>query len=224
MTAGPPATLPSSLQAQWAEELSAGLAELALSCDAVTCQKLLDYLRLLYKWNRSFNLTSVPAENAVSLHLLDSLAAAPGLHGDNIVDVGTGAGLPGIPLAVMFPRRNFTLLDSNQKKTRFLNQVVAQLGLGNVTVVHNRVQDYSPAHRFSCVISRAYSNLEDMLKTTRHLCDKEGIFLAMKGRDPQAELAELEPGLCLLECRRLLVPGLEAERHLVIIKNENTTA
>jgi 16S rRNA (guanine527-N7)-methyltransferase len=180
---------------------------------------LLVYLAMLVKWNKAFNLTAVrtPAE-MVSRHLLDSLAVVPHLHGQCIIDVGSGAGLPGIPLALAFPQREFVLLDSNSKKTRFLTQLRAELGLANLSVVHSRVEDYRPSPGFDCVISRAYASIADILSSSGHLLIEGGEFLAMKGGLPEQELMALPPGWRLLEQLRLQVPGLEQEqRHLLRI-------
>ena len=206
-------------------QLSEGLARLGLDLEDTKRQQLLAFLALLYKWNRTFNLTAIRSpKQAVTLHLLDSLAVEPYLKGPNIVDVGTGAGLPGIPLAIARPDLEFVLLDSNIKKTRFVSQVVTELGLKNVSVVQSRVEKFVSEQLFSCVISRAYSILADMLNTTRHLCDKEGIFLAMKGRDPDDEKSSLPPGFEVLGSYHLEVPGLDAERHLVVITKEDSIA
>lgn len=177
------------------------------------------YLRLLLKWNRVFNLTAITnlAQMRI-LHLADSLATSPYLHGDLIIDVGTGAGLPGIPLAIAHPEKKFTLLDSNSKKTRFLTQVVAELKLPNVEVIHARAEQYQPNHCFDSVISRAFSSLSQMLSLTEHLCCEQGRFLAMKGIVPTDEIKELNNRFIIDKIAELKIQGLDAKRSLIIIK------
>ncbi len=188
--------------------------------------RLLDYLRLLSKWNRVYNLTAVrePAE-MVTRHLLDSLAVLPYLHGARVLDVGTGAGLPGIPLAIVSAERDrerrFVLLDSNSKKTRFVRQAVGELGLDNVQVVHARTEDFSPVSGggFDTVVSRAFASIADMLAGSGQHCAPGGVMLAMKGAQPRAELAALDARpdvrFTVDQVVRLTVPGLDEERHLV---------
>ena len=180
--------------------------------------KLAAYLDLLLKWNKVYNLTAIkdPAL-MITHHLLDSLSIAPYLHGDRLIDVGTGAGLPGIPLATTHPDKHFVLLDSNVKKTRFCQQAVAELGLGNVEVVHRRVEDYQPEKLFSDVISRAYAALTDMVTSCQHLLGKNGVYLAMKSQAVDRELGALVPGL-QHEIKTLQVPGLNAARCLVVMR------
>jgi 16S rRNA (guanine527-N7)-methyltransferase len=177
------------------------------------------YLELLARWNRAYNLTAVrDPEAMVVRHLLDSLAVAPHLRGERLIDVGTGAGLPGVPLAICYPEREFHLLDSNGKKTRFLFQVKTALGLDNMAVHHQRVESYRPERLFDAVLSRAFASLEDMVSGCRHLLAPDGCFLAMKGALSPAELAGCE-SLCRLEHRvPLTVPGLNEQRHLVVLK------
>ena len=206
-------------------QLRDGLTRLGLELGEAKRQQLLAFLALLYKWNRAFNLTAIRSqEQGIVLHLLDSLAVEPYLKGSRVIDVGTGAGLPGLPLAIARPDLDFVLLDSNIKKTRFVQQAVVELGLKNVSVVQSRVETWQPERAFSTVISRAYSNLADMLNSTRHLCDKEGIFLAMKGREPVDEIKALSAAYRVAESRRIEVPGLDAERHIVIISKGNSIA
>lgn len=201
------------------DRLEKGIRHLELALPEVAVDALLVYLAMLIKWNKAFNLTSVrdPVE-MVSRHLLDSLAVVPHLHGQRIIDVGSGAGLPGIPLALAFPRREFVLLDSNSKKTRFLTQARGELGLANLSVVHSRVEDYRPSPGFDCVISRAYASIADILSSSGHLLVEGGEFLAMKGALPEQELAALSPRWQVQELLPLQVPGLEQEqRHLLRI-------
>lgn len=202
-----------------AKQLQQGLLEIGLYIDEATQSKLLDYVALLHKWNRAYNLTAVrKPELMVSRHLLDSLVVQPYLQPGRILDVGTGAGLPGIPLALIRPDDAFVLLDSNSKKTRFITQAVAELGLQNVTVVQSRVEDYQPDQLFNTIISRAYSTLANMIAGTRHLLAEDGVFFALKGVYPVAEIDELPADMQLVQSYPLYVPGLDAERHLVIIQ------
>ncbi|MFO7593594.1 MAG: 16S rRNA (guanine(527)-N(7))-methyltransferase RsmG [Pseudomonadota bacterium] len=203
-------------------KLDAGLERLGLDLPEAVRDGLIAYVELLAKWNRAYNLTAVrdPAE-MVTRHLLDSLAVVPYLTGQRVIDVGTGGGLPGIPLALVFPGRQFVLLDTNSKKTRFLVQAKAALRLENVTVVHARVKEYRDDQLFDCIITRAFASVADILKGSRHLLAPDGEFLAMKGAVPEAELAELPQGFCLKEVIALKVPGLEKEqRHLLRIDRE----
>lgn len=201
------------------QRLVSGLQAMQLALSESVVERLLAYLAMLVKWNKAYNLTAVrdPGE-MVTRHLLDSLAVVPHLEGGRIIDVGTGAGLPGIPLAIVFPEREFTLLDSNGKKTRFLVQARAELGLENVTVVHARVEAFESDQRFDCVITRAFASVADILAGSRHLLTDDGHMLAMKGEVPEKELAALAQGFCLGQTIPLRVPGLEQEqRHLLRI-------
>lgn len=196
------------------EALDRGLAELALELPGGGRDKLLQYVALLEKWNRTFNLTAIrePRE-MVSHHLLDSLAVAPHLRlpaGARLADVGSGAGLPGIPLAIANPDWAVTLNDSNTKKTAFLRQAAIELRLGNVSVHEGRVQDWHPAERFAAVISRAFAELSEFIDACRHLIAPDGVLAAMKGRAPTAHANA--------QIIRLRVPLLEAERHLVLVR------
>jgi 16S rRNA (guanine527-N7)-methyltransferase len=198
--------------------LAAGAKALGLDLDPATLDRLMAYVALLGKWNRAYNLTAVrdPGE-MIEKHLLDSLSVAPHLHGERICDVGTGAGLPGIPLAMLFPERRFTLLDSNGKKTRFLVQAKAELGLANVDVVNARAEQHRDQEGYDTVVTRAFATLADMLAASGHLLAPGGRFLAMKGAYPRDELAAVPPAFRVLDVVELHVPGLEGARHLVRI-------
>ncbi len=201
------------------QRLEAGLQTMQLELPESVVERLLAYLAMLAKWNKAYNLTAVrePLE-MVTKHLLDSLAVVPYLPGKRIIDVGTGGGLPGIPLSLVFPERNFTLLDANGKKTRFLVQARAELGLKNVTVVHERVENYRPEQPYDCVITRAFASVADILTGSRHLLADNGQMIAMKGEVPEEELTALPEGYRLVEVISLKVPGLEQEqRHLLCI-------
>lgn len=202
-------------EASWPRQLAQGLDALAMSLDGRAQGRLLDYLHLLYKWNRAFNLTAVrdPGQ-AVSRQLLDSLAILPWVEGERIIDLGSGAGLPGIPLAIAQPDRAFTLLDSNGKKSRFLNQVRLELGLENLEVVRARVEEYRPERGFDTLVSRAFAPLPKLVAWSEHLRNPGGCWLAMKGRYPTEELKALPPTLAV-QVHPLKVPGDPAQRHLV---------
>ena len=184
-------------------------------CDLST--PLFQYISLLNKWNAAYNLTAIrDMESMVTKHLLDSLAVRPWLKGDSILDVGTGAGLPGIPLAIAEPQRKFVLLDSNGKKIRFLREVKRQLGLTNLEIVQFRVENYHPDQGFDTVTSRAFSSLEQMIFWTKHLIAEQGVWLAMKGRYPDEELNALDKNY---RVESYTVEGLEGERCCVLIDN-----
>lgn len=177
------------------------------------------YLDLLIKWNQTYNLTAITKpDEMVIRHILDSLAVNPFLLGSLICDVGSGAGLPGIPLAIINHDKNFTLIDSNNKKIHFLTQVKIELKLNNVEIIHARVEKYQPKNCYNTIVSRAFSSINDMLLQTQHLCCSGGIFLAMKGTYPEKELAELKTDFELEWIKKIKIPGLDAQRHLVRIK------
>jgi len=201
--------------------LDRGLGELALALPPGASGKLLSYLDLLAKWNKIYNLTAIrnPLQ-AVSHHLLDSLAVVRELpdHTGALADVGSGAGLPGIPIAIAEPARRVTLNDANEKKGAFLRQAVIELGLANASVQVGRVEDWHPAGGFPVVISRGFASLVDFLADCRHLVAPSGILAAMKGVYPSAELAQVPADCDCHEVRRLKVPMLDAERHLVLCR------
>jgi 16S rRNA (guanine527-N7)-methyltransferase len=201
------------------QQLAAGIAALDLALPAGAEAKLLDYLALLDKWNRVYNLTAVrDPERMVSHHLLDSLATVPFFQGESALDVGSGGGLPGIPLAIARPALRVTLIDSIAKKTAFLLQVKAELGLSNLAVVTGRVEDYRPDARFDVITSRAFSDLKEFVTLTRHLLKPSGHWLAMKGLYPHEEIAALPPGVKVSADHAIMVPGLEASRHLIVLE------
>jgi 16S rRNA (guanine527-N7)-methyltransferase len=203
-----------------AATLAEGLARLQLTLPLETQQKLLDYVALVQKWNKVYNLTAVrDADKMLTHHLLDSLAVVPHvLDAKNILDVGSGAGLPGIPLALALPDTRVTLLDSNQKKTTFLHQAVIELKLSNAEVVCERVEKYQSKQTFSVVVSRAFADLPAFVEQAGRLVAAGGTLLAMKGVLPADEIAQLKAGFQLSGVTPLHVPGLAAERHLVFLK------
>ncbi len=181
--------------------------------------QLVAYVEMLHKWNKAYNLTSVrnPDEMLVR-HILDSIVAAPHLQGERFIDVGTGPGLPGIPLAIALPDAHFTLLDSLGKRVRFLRQVQHELKLTNITPVQSRVEDFSAVPPFDGVISRAFASLTDMVSWCHHLPGPDGRFYALKGLIPSDEIALLPIDLSVESVIELSVPHLEGERHLVVVK------
>lgn len=203
---------------QWRGQLSDGLQAMAIRLSAGQQQQLLDYLGLLLKWNRAFNLTAIrdPGE-MVSRQLLDSLSILPLLQGARVLDVGTGPGLPGIPLAVARPDVRFVLIDSNGKKTRFVQQSLVTLGLPNVAVVRTRVEAYRAEAGFDTITSRAFAALPKMLRLTRHLLAGRGRLLAMKGTVPTEEIAELQADGYQVEVVPLRVPGSDGARHALLV-------
>lgn len=205
----------------WEERqlLVSGVQQLGLDLKLQQIDQLLAYLALFEKWNHAFNLSAIRETGAmVKLHLLDSLSIAPVLQGESFIDVGTGGGLPGIPLAIRFPQKRFTLLDSAGKKARFLFQVKQELGLDNVTIENRRVEEFRPEQGFDGVISRAFASLPDMVESCAHLLNDNGRFWAMKGQVPQEELKEIAAHYTLEHCHSLQVPGVEAQRCLLVIK------
>ncbi len=201
----------------WSAQLRDGLREMGLSLDAVCRARLLDYLALLLKWSRAYNLTGVrDPKEMVSRHLLDSLSILPWVHGPRVLDVGTGAGLPGIPLALARPDLAFTLLDANGKKTRFVQQAVIELELNNVTVVQVRVEILEDNAGFDTITSRAFSELQRMLELSAHLRASGGQWAVMKAGLDAFDPKILVPGL-QMRIERLRVPGEPGQRNLVLI-------
>ncbi|MCI0509486.1 16S rRNA m(7)G-527 methyltransferase [Chromohalobacter marismortui] len=198
--------------------LDTGLATLGLDIDVTVRKRLLALLALLHKWNRAYNLTAVrDPEQMVTRHLLDSASIATAVRGPTLLDVGAGAGLPGLVLAILDPSLAVTMLDGNGKKVRFQRQAVLELGLDNVTPVQARVETFEHGG-FDQIVSRAFAQLATFVELTRPLLAKGGEWLAMKGRDAASELAELPPDVTLVERRELEVPGDEAQRVLVRLR------
>ena len=204
------------------QRLDAGLSALRLSLDEAAIARLLDYVDLLERWNAAYNLTAVrdPAE-MVTRHLVDSLAILPYVSGATLADLGSGAGLPGIPLAIAAPARETLLVDSNGKKARFLREAVRRLDLKHVRVAESRVEEV--AGTFDCITARAFASLAGMLGWGGHLLAPGGAWLAMKGRVAEDELHAVPPGFRVEKIVELNVPGVEAERHLVILKRSANT-
>lgn len=198
------------------QKLAEGAQQLGLELDAQTQAKLLDYLALIVKWNKVHNLTAIrDPENMVTLHLLDSLAVLPYINGKHLLDVGSGAGLPGIVLAICRPDLQVTTIDAVQKKASFMRQAKAELQIDNLQVQAGRVEQLKPLQPFDIVISRAFSELALFIKLTKHLIAEHGEWLAMKGVHPADELASIDYQPSRIEA--LQVPGLDAERHLVFL-------
>jgi 16S rRNA (guanine527-N7)-methyltransferase len=201
-----------------AAQLQSGLQAMALPLPAEAQAQLVAYLELLKKWNKTYNLTAIDApERMVTHHLLDSLAVLPHVPVGGVLDVGAGAGLPGIPLAIANPALTLTLIDASTKKAAFMRQAVIALGLSNVTVHAGRVEDLTG--QFAGIVSRAFSSLADFVAVTRHLLAPGGQWLAMKGRLPAEELAALN-GVAVVQQIVLAVPNLGAERHLIVMANK----
>lgn len=200
-------------------DLSQGLQALGLPARGDTTERLLHYLKLLDKWNRVHNLTAIRDMPAmVKVHLLDSLCALPYVFGKNLLDVGSGAGLPGVPLAIAMPGLAVTLLESRKKKTRFLDHVVGTLGLADVEVVCQRVEQYRPQQKFDTLVTRAFSTIADFADMAGHLCATGGRLIALKGRYPGAELAEIDQKRFeVTAVSPVSVPGLDASRHIVVL-------
>ncbi|WP_280562419.1 16S rRNA (guanine(527)-N(7))-methyltransferase RsmG [Chromohalobacter sp. 48-RD10] len=199
--------------------LDTGLAALGVEIDAMARKRLLALLALLHKWNRAYNLTAVrDPEQMVTRHLLDSASIAATVRGPSLLDVGAGAGLPGLVLAILDPRLAVTMLDGNGKKVRFQRQAVLELGLNNVTPVQARVENFEHGG-FDQIVSRAFADLATFLTLTRPLLAEDGEWLAMKGRDMEVELAALPSEVTLVENRLLAVPGDEAQRVLVRLRH-----
>ena len=187
-------------------------------------QAFVEYLALLYRWNQAYNLTAVRDPlDMVCVHIMDSLSVAPFVPAGRVLDVGTGAGLPGLVLAIALPDRRVDLIDANGKKTRFCQQVVNALGLSNVSVFHQRVEDFSPQQKYHAVLSRAYASLSDFLDSTDHVLRSDGVWLAMKGQGPSASVQDYRYPLDT-RIEQLDVPGLDASRHLAVMRRAYANA
>ena len=203
-------------------KLSRLLNEAGISLTDHQKQQLVAYVDMLHKWNKAYNLTSVRDPNEMLIrHILDSIVVAPHLAGSRFIDVGTGPGLPGVPLSIVLPDAHFTLLDSLGKRVRFLRQVQHELKLENITPVQSRVEDFPAEPPFDGVISRAFASMNDMVSWCHHLPGGEGRFYALKGQLPDDEIAALPAGFTVESVIKLAVPQLDGERHLVVIKPNN---
>ena len=200
------------------QRLAQLIAQTELQVSEQQLDQLIGYVELLHKWNKAYNLTSVrdPHEMIVK-HIMDSIVVSEHLAGENFIDVGTGPGLPGIPLAIMNPDKAFTLLDSLGKRIRFIRQVLFELKITNVTPVQSRVEEFQPETGFDGVLSRAFASMTDMVSWCRHLPAENGCFMALKGQFDQQEVAELPEWCSVTKVKSLQVPELEGERHLVIL-------
>lgn len=202
-----------------AQRLIADAARLGVTLAAPDAGRLVSLLDELERWNRTYNLTAiVNRDEMVTHHLLDSLAVHPDLAGSAIADVGTGAGFPGLPLAIVNPERRFTLIDSNGKKVRFVSHAARTLGLGNVDAIHARVESLKPKHPFDTVLTRAFAPLPEMLDRVAPLTGQETVVLAMKGKWPQDELDAMPPGWQVAKSRDLMIPGLHEARCLIKVR------
>ena len=201
------------------QELELGIKTLGLNCSTHQVEQLIAYLEMLQRWNKAYNLTAIREPiQMVRLHLLDSLAVHPFIKdAKDIIDVGTGPGLPGIALAILNPDINFSLLDSNGKKTRFLFQAINDLSLANAREINQRVEKYQPEQLFDIVLSRAFSSISDMLTQCNHLVSDSGCFLAMKGKKPDSELSQIAKDYKVVDLSQINVPQVDSERHLIKI-------
>ena len=203
------------------ELLSLALKENHLDVGQDAQQKLLQYLHLLKEWNQVFNLTTIiKPRDMVYLHIIDSLIVQPFIHGKRLLDVGSGAGLPGIPLAIVNPELEWVLLDKSNKKTRFLTQVIAELSLRNATAIHSRCEQFHPEARFDSILSRAFGTISMFVTTTEHLLCPDGNWIAMKGKFPQDEVNNLPDRFVVEQSRRLEIIGMTVERHIVCLRKK----
>lgn len=207
------------MRAELLKKLQQGLGELALSLTDQQCSQLVSYVELMTKWNKAYNLTSVrDPMDMLTKHILDSLAIAPFIKNKRYIDVGTGPGLPGIPLAIACPEATFTCLDSLGKRVRFMKQVAFELQLTNVEPVQARVEDFHPTELYEGVLSRAFASISDMLHWCHHLIDSSGEFLALKGQYPQDELDVIADDITVVSTHQLDIPFLDGERNLIVLK------
>lgn len=180
---------------------------------------LLDYLAMMVKWNKAYNLTSVrDPQDMLAKHIIDSIAIKPLLTGSKFIDVGTGPGLPGIPLSIVMPNASFTLLDSLGKRVRFMKQCAYELKLNNIEPVQSRVEAYKQGVPYDGVLSRAFASLKDMLHWCQHLVDSQGLFYALKGQYPDSELSEIGSSFQVESTHTVSVPSLTGERHLIVVR------
>lgn len=203
-------------------QLNDYLAEVGLTATENQKQQLVDFVGMLNKWNKAFNLTSVrDPEQMLIRHIMDSLVVSPHLQGDRFIDVGTGPGLPGIPLAILNPDKEFVLLDSLGKRIRFQKQVQFELGINNISSVESRVEAYQPQELFDGVLSRAFASIQDMLQWCHHLPKADGCFYALKGQLSEEEMSQLPVGFVVTDTFELKVPKLDEQRHLLrVIKQD----
>jgi len=207
------------------QQLASSCKRLSLDASEAQLDLLLGYHQLLVKWNKAYNLTAIrDPDEMIDRHLVDSLSIVPYLTGQRLLDVGSGGGMPGVIIAIMKPQLSVTLLDSNSKKTRFLNQVKIELKLANLSVEHTRLEAYQPEMPHDCITSRAFTTLQDMVEKSASCCETGGLFLAMKGVYPTQELAELDQldqiSVSVEQIYPLQVPGADGERHLVVLKRQ----
>ncbi|GAA0905218.1 16S rRNA (guanine(527)-N(7))-methyltransferase RsmG [Rothia nasimurium] len=199
------------------DQLQRGIADLRLTLPEGAVERLLDYRELLERWNSAYNLTAIRDDREmIARHLLDSLTILPYVHGRTLADLGTGPGLPGIPLAIAEPAREVLMVDSNGKKVRFLREAIRSLKLGNARALQSRVEEVEGT--FECITARAFASLADMLGWGGHLLAPGGTWLAMKGKHPAEELDGVPAGFRVEAIHTLSVPGVEGERHLVVIR------
>ena len=204
-----------------ADQLAQGLAAMGLQLPVAVQEKLLAYVALLYKWNKTYSLTALREQDkAVSHHLLDSLSIRPFVPRGRLLDVGSGGGMPGIPLAIVCPELRVTLLDSNSKKSAFQQQAAIELGLKNISVHGGRVEQYHPTIGYDVITSRAFAELADFVNLSRHLLAPGGVWLAMKGMWPHDEIARLPGDVCVEAVHPLPVPDIDGARHLVVMRRD----
>lgn len=201
------------------DNLQKQLAQNDLTLNESVISKLIDYLLLLEKWGQVYNLTSIRDPNQmIPKHILDSFSIGPYLRGTRVLDVGTGAGLPGIPLALTHPNCHFTLLDSNGKKTRFLTHVMQKLAISNIDIIQTRVEQFQANICFDSIVTRAFTSLTDFLHKTKHLACQKGIFLSMKGQYPSEEINQLDKTFSVTSINPIHINGLNEKRHVIVIK------
>ena len=199
--------------------LKSGLKQLDITIDKIQLSDLLQFIELLQKWNKTYNLTAIDkTEEIISKHILDSIAVLPYIKGSRIIDVGSGAGLPGIPLAIVCPQKEFFLIDANVKKTRFIQQCIIEIGLKNVQVFQDRVEQYAPKNEFDTVVSRAYAIGSKLFETTKHLTT-HGHFIVMLGK--QTTLQDLPDDMYISDVHPIKIPHLQASRNIAVVKFNN---